>query len=150
MCWLPCRKNMQKVLSKRMAGKSFVPSYTFPCIYRNNFLTKANAPDAFATERKHRYFKNTVANSIRRISDFTSAALLKLTEYEINVHQPAEKLFTQLSWPQHEMSTIASYCGAKKSVGRFPRGTQRCCLWQRPIPSDRFGFGHSRGWRCRN
>ena len=52
--------------------------------------------DAFATERKHRYFKNTVANSVRRLHDFASVAMLKLTEYDMNTALPAEKMRTRL------------------------------------------------------
>lgn len=131
LAWMACKRHhgqreidVLAAMQKKHA-KGFVETYGWEVVrpklhfslhLPQQFSDKGYAPDAFATERKHRYFKNTVANSIRRISDFTSAALLKLTEYDINVHQPAEKLFTQLSWPQHEMSTIATYCSAKKAL----------------------------------
>lgn len=131
LAWLACKHHPSQEMADELGvkqkkhAKGFVATYGWEVVrpklhfslhLPQQFADKGHAPDAFATERKHRYFKNTVAQSVRRISDFTSAALLKLTEYDINVQQPAEKLFTQLIGQQHEMSTIATFCSAKKAI----------------------------------
>ena len=124
LAWMACKHHPSQEMADELGvkqkkhAKGFVATYGWEVVrpklhfslhLPQQFADKGHAPDAFATERKHRYFKNTVAQSVRRISDFTSAALLKLTEYDINVQQPAEKLFTQLIGQQHEMSTIATF-----------------------------------------
>lgn len=72
--------------------------------------------DAFATERKHRYFKNTVANSVRRLHDFASVAMLKLTEYDMNTALPAEKMRTRLVGRVSDMDILAPVLSAGKAV----------------------------------
>ncbi len=79
-----CQRQHMRLFVATYGWEVVRPKMHYSLHLPNQFRRKGFALDAFATERKHRYFKNTVANSVRRILDFASVAMLKLTEYDMN------------------------------------------------------------------
>ena len=77
---------------------------------------KQRCADAFACERKHRYFKTRIACNVLRISDFCSTALLKCVERDAHASSGCERLDAHLVGKQRPSPELASYLGCDEAV----------------------------------
>ena len=111
-----CQRQHMRLFVATYGWEVVRPKMHYSLHLPNQFRRKGFALDAFPTERKHRYFKNTVANSVRRISDFASVAMLKLTEYDMNTTLPADKMQTRLLGRVCDMDVLAPVLSAGKAV----------------------------------
>ncbi len=76
---------------------------------------KQRCLDAFACERKHRYFKTNIATNVLRISDFCSTALLKCVERDVHSSPGCTRLDMRLIGKQRPSSELASRLGCSEA-----------------------------------
>lgn len=124
LAWLACKRGHVSVEADGLRRKQrehatcFVAAYGWQCVRPKlhwslhlplQFQSKGRALDAFATERKHRYFKTHVATNIKRISDFASAALLMCAERDLNTEADASRLGVHLCGKPEPCPPLAAF-----------------------------------------
>ena len=126
LAWLACKRGDVTVEAASLRERQkehallFVQAYGWECVppkmhwslhLPEQFLRKGRAIDAFATERKHKYFKQHVAVNVKRISDFCSTALLMCVEKDLNTESDSSRLGMRLCGKQKSCPPLAAFFG---------------------------------------
>lgn len=126
LAWLACKRGDVSVEADSLRRRQkehallFVQAYGWELVrpklhwslhLPDQFLRNGRAIDAFATERKHKYFKTHVAVNVTRVSDFCSTALLMCAEKDLNTEADASRLGMRLCGKQEACPPLAAFFG---------------------------------------